>query len=60
MNYRESERTCSGCGSTAQDRQANMPAEPQGLSDCPHCGTPKCCMCDLGDDVPCISCVPEA
>ena len=47
---------CPGCGSTSQDRKANRPDDPQGLKACPHCGTLKCCMCDMGDDVECISC----
>jgi hypothetical protein len=56
MNYRETTDTCPGCGATARDRARNMPARPQGLETCPHCDTEKCCMCDMGDDVECISC----
>lgn len=56
MNYRETNHTCPGCGATAKDRARNKPGEPQGLETCPHCDTEKCCMCDMGDDVECISC----
>lgn len=56
MNYRETTDTCPGCGATDKDRARNKPGEPQGLETCPHCETEKCCMCDMGDDVECISC----
>jgi hypothetical protein len=56
MNYRETDDECPGCGATAADRKRNKPDAPQGLETCPHCGTEKCCMCDMGDDVECISC----
>ncbi len=56
QNYRETDDECPGCGATAAERQRNKPGAPQGLSECPHCGTEKCCMCDMGDDVECISC----
>lgn len=56
LNYRETDDTCGGCGATFIDRRRNQPEEPQGLSECPHCGADKCCMCDLGDDVECGSC----
>lgn len=56
MNYRETDDECPGCGATAGDRKHNMPEAPQGLELCPHCGTLKCCMCDMGDGVECISC----
>lgn len=26
----------------------------------PHCGADKCCMCDMGDDVRCMSCENES
>ena len=57
MNYRNSQDACRGCGSTYEDRQRNHPNETYlGLSECPHCGTDKCVMCDMGDDVECGSC----
>ncbi len=56
LNYRETTDTCNACGSEATDRKHNKPDEPQGLSDCPHCGSTKCCMCDMGDDVECPAC----
>lgn len=60
MNYRDSDAECKGCGATAQDRARSQPTAPQGLSECPHCGGEKCCMCDMGDDVECGNCDPEA
>ena len=56
INYRETDDECPGCGATYGDRQRNRPDDPQGLSECGYCGTEKCCMCDMGDDVECISC----
>jgi hypothetical protein len=56
MNYRETDDECPSCGATDGDRKRNQPDAPQGLSECPHCGALKCCMCDMGDDVECISC----
>jgi len=50
---------CPGCGAAAIDRAKNKPTEPQDLVNCPHCGTEKCCMCDMGDDVECASCGQE-
>jgi hypothetical protein len=55
------EMECGGCGSTLGEREAKrkrFPEEPipTTLSECPHCGGSKCCMCDMGDDVRCISC----
>lgn len=47
---------CPGCGSSAKDRAKNRPDDPQGITECPHCGTGKCCICDMGDDVECGSC----
>lgn len=55
-NYRETDEECQGCGAGPGDRKRNKPSEPQGLSNCPHCGTDKCCMCDMGDDVACGNC----
>lgn len=55
-NYRETDDECSTCGGKSGDRKHNKPDEPQGLSKCPHCNADKCCMCDMGDDVPCMSC----
>ena len=59
MNYRETNDECPSCGATARDRKQNKPCEPQGLDTCPHCSAEKCCMCDMGDDVECISCGDE-
>lgn len=52
---------CAGCGSSQKDREDyrgryNDPAIPVDLKKCPHCGAQKCCMCDMGDDVECMSC----
>jgi hypothetical protein len=55
---------CPGCGSSPTDREsyAKRNADPRdeaistGFTNCPHCGSTKCCMCDMGDDVECISC----
>jgi hypothetical protein len=52
---------CPGCGSSHEDRLKRSQQHPEdgiptGLSDCPHCGAKKCCMCDMGDDTDCISC----
>ena len=43
---------------TADERARNKAGAPHGLSDCPHCGATKCCICDLGDDVECGNCDP--
>jgi hypothetical protein len=59
MNYRESSNTCPSCGATEGDRRSNKPQAPQGLDECPYCGAEKCCMCDMGDDVECLSCDQE-
>lgn len=58
-NYRETAEDCQGCGATAADRSKNAPGRPQGLSNCPHCATDKCAMCDMGDDVECGNCPAE-
>jgi hypothetical protein len=50
------DEVCGGCGSTLADRQFNQPDAPQMILPCPHCGSDKCCMCDLGDDVECGNC----
>lgn len=52
---------CPGCGSSSDDRkryraQHHDEAIPLGLMTCPHCGGLKCCMCDAGNDVPCLCC----
>lgn len=57
--YQDTDRECGGCGATAADRNLNRGEDPQGLSKCPHCDADKCCMCDMGDDVECISCSNE-
>lgn len=57
-------RECPGCGSTPKDRadylarnnDADHDADDDKLRSCPHCGSLKCCMCDMGDDVECVSC----
>lgn len=57
------ENECPGCGSTLADRTtyaAGADDVPLGFRDCPHCGTAKCCMCDMGDDVECVSCDGDA
>lgn len=43
---------CPGCGSLASDR----PGDDKQLRACPHCEALKCHLCDMGDDVECISC----
>ena len=48
---------CFGCGSSFVERNKHS----HGLSYkkiCPHCGSEKCCMCDMGDDVECGNCMP--
>ena len=55
-NYRETTAKCSGCGSTHAERKETVPEGPHGLSSCPHCGSDKCVMCDMGDDVECGCC----
>lgn len=53
---------CPGCGSSQADREAYAKRHlgddtiPTALLNCPHCGAQKCCMCDMGDDVLCLSC----
>ena len=57
MKYR-----CPQCGSSEADRSAYAKGDtsiPLNLSHCPHCGSLKCCMCDMGDDVGCINCEGE-
>lgn len=55
---------CPGCGSSLADREERARQSPEdnlptGLLDCPHCGAKKCAMCDMGDDVECVSCGDE-
>lgn len=55
---------CPGCGSSLADRQKRADqypdeAIPTDLSECQYCGAEKCCLCDMGDDVECISCDSE-
>lgn len=59
MKYRETEDECPSCGADAKDRKENKPDSPQGLTTCDFCGSEKCCMCDMGDDVACLSCESE-
>jgi uncharacterized Zn finger protein len=52
---------CPGCGSRPHTRemfrkQHNNPSIPINLYECQHCGSLKCCFCDMGDDVGCLSC----
>ena len=52
---------CPGCGSSEPDRiryrDQNSDSDISlALWSCPHCGSLKCCMCDMGDDTDCISC----
>ena len=57
LNYRETDDECPGCGSTHADRKRERPTETYlGLSECTYCGTEKCYLCDMGDDVECPSC----
>ncbi len=46
---------CDGCGSTETDR-INAGCEDTGLKECRYCGASKCEMCDMGDDVDCMTC----
>ncbi len=32
---------------------------PEYISECPHCGGPKCSACDMGDDTSCVACEGE-
>ena len=58
---------CQACGSSLSDREKFVAqnkdlgneggeASATTFADCPHCGSKKCCMCDMGDDVECLSC----
>lgn len=52
---------CTACGSTPEDREKYRKGSadesiPAHLLSCPHCGSTKCCMCDMGDDVRCMNC----
>lgn len=55
---------CPSCGSSLSDRQTyaadnqhpGNPPLPTNLLTCPHCRANKCIMCDMGDDVACLSC----
>lgn len=54
-------KECPCCGSSLADREGyrarnNDSDIPVDLKRCPHCGSEKCCMCDMGDDVPCLGC----
>ena len=60
MNYRETDDECPSCGASEADRAGNKPNDPQGLETCPYCNAEKCCMCNMGDDVECLSCDPDA
>lgn len=42
-------RECNGCGNE----------EPEYLKECPHCGSEKCNLCDMGDDTSCMACEGE-
>lgn len=57
MNYIETDANCPSCGSTIEDRRSSERTNKRlGLSECPHCNSQKCGMCDMGDDVECPSC----
>lgn len=58
MNYRNTYDECPSCDSTYKDRN-DTGNTYTGLSECPYCGTEKCCICDMGDDVECPSCYNE-
>ena len=62
MNPKTDEEECPGCGSMFDDLQAyahrNMGADVE-LIECPHCGSMKCCLCDMGGDAECPSCHQE-
>lgn len=47
---------CTGCGASEEDRKVNKPDESTELRKCPLCGSSKCSICDMGDDVPCVDC----
>lgn len=52
---------CPGCGSSPRDRARLRADNGEANSDdafknCPRCGSEKCCVCDMGDDVECVSC----
>lgn len=55
---------CPVCGSTLADREsrrAKWPEDdiPVNLTKCQFCGSMKCCMCDMGDDVECGNCIGD-
>ena len=56
LNYQDTADECPGCGASESERRRGKPGEAQGLSECPWCGAEKCCMCDMGDDIECMSC----
>lgn len=50
---------CNTCGSSLTDRVRYAKGDasiPLGFNNCLHCSALKCCMCDMGDDVRCMSC----
>ena len=52
---------CPGCGSSLADREDYRKRNkndtiPTDLQRCPYCGSDKCAMCNMGDDVNCPSC----
>ena len=58
MDYQDSDDECPACGSSHEDRvkfASGADDVPLGLGKCPHCNATKCCMCDMGDDVECMS-----
>ncbi len=59
LHYRETEADCKGWGASLAERN-NHGSDPSGLSECPQCGADKCCVCDMGDDVECVSCDADA
>lgn len=47
---RQAQPECNACG--ADDYEGE-------LRECPHCGSTKCDICDMGDDVECARCESE-
>lgn len=56
MDEDDQDLDCPSCGATPGDRRSNMPGGYLGLHTCNRCTAGKCCMCDMGDDVECLSC----
>jgi len=57
---------CKCCGSRPDARKrylggidASERTKVEEFTKCPFCSSQKCCMCDMGNDVRCTSCVDE-